>query len=90
MTTALALCDVKENVFFVFVLSLLFLAGCATPAHQLPDIQDNRVYAAAAEIAATPEPTPPQPQFEYTHGCDIELLTLSQFLFFRLGHTTYR
>ena len=48
----------RKTSFFVFVLGLLFLAGCATPQHQLPDIQDNRVYAAAAEIAASPEPTP--------------------------------
>jgi len=79
----------RKTSFFVFVLSLLFLAGCATPAHHLPEIQDNRVYAAAAEIAASPEPTPPQPRFEYTHSCDIEPLAHSQLLFFRLAHTAY-
>ena len=49
---------IRKTSFFIFVLGLLFLAGCATPKHQLPDIQDNRVYAAAAEIAASAEPTP--------------------------------
>ena len=48
----------RKTPVLVFVFSVLFLSGCATPQHQLPEIQDNRVYAAAAEIAATPEPTP--------------------------------
>ena len=34
----------------------ILLSGCATPKHALPEIQDNRVYAAAAEIDAAPDP----------------------------------
>jgi hypothetical protein len=79
----------RKTAVFVFAFGFLGLVGCATPKHQLPEIQDNRVYAAAAEIAVSPGPAPPQSRFEYTHGCDIEPLALSQPLSFRLAHTTY-
>ena len=35
----------------------LALIGCATPKHAVPKAQENRVYAAAAEINASPEPS---------------------------------
>ena len=34
----------------------ILLSGCATPKHALPEVQDNRVSAAAAEINAAPDP----------------------------------
>jgi hypothetical protein len=33
------------------------LAGCATPAHVLPDVQPVNLNVAAAEIARAPQPT---------------------------------
>ena len=39
-----------------FVIAIL-LAGCATPAHVLPDVQPVNLNVAAAEIARAPKPT---------------------------------
>jgi len=50
--------DAQRGARAAFACCLVaMLYGCATPKHQLPEIQDNRVYAAAAEIASAPEPT---------------------------------
>ena len=48
--------NTQTSVSIGVILVGILLSGCATPKHALPEIQDNRVYAAAAEINAAPDP----------------------------------
>ena len=48
--------NTQTSVSIGVILVGILLGGCATPKHALPEIQDNRVSAAAAEINAAPDP----------------------------------
>ena len=48
--------NTQTGVSIGVILVGILLSGCATPKHALPEVQDNRVSAAAAEINAAPDP----------------------------------